>query len=146
MAVTVTKYGNDLAHIGRTPRWLNFLVAGERLTQGAETAVLRSLPIGTIMIDANIVCSVEATEAGAGTDTLDLVLALVGGDQVVFTGTSDNGGAVDVMDRSVNLLGSNFPVAEEVDLEILRTVATETITAAATYRVGVLLCRPMADR
>ena len=146
MAATVSPYKNALAHIGRTPRWLYYDVVGVRLTAGVEEGTLRTLPIGTIMIDANICCTLQCTEAGAGTDTLSIQLALAGGDRLVFTGTTDNGGVTDVMDRSVVVDGSAFPVAEVVDLEVLRTVADETITAPAEYRVGVLVCRPSYDR
>ncbi len=147
---TITTYGNDLAHIGREPRWYVFEVDGQSWDFSAEpdeTGVLRSLPIGTTMIDATIACTKAA--AATGTDVLSLQLALAGGDQLVFTGTADNGGALDVLDRSVIVAADLFPVAEVVDLEVKRSIDADTgagITGGAHYRVAVLLARPLYDR
>ena len=143
-----TKYGNDLAHIGRTPIWLVFEVDGQAWDfsdEPTETGVLRAIPIGTIMHDATICCTKAA--AATGTDTLDILIST--GTRKVFTGTSDNGGVIDVIDRALVVDGSAFPITAAANLSVLRTISADTgsdLTGGAHYRVSVLLSRPEYDR
>jgi hypothetical protein len=155
----ITTYGSDLAHIGRKPEWQVYDVEGQAWDQSDEaneSAVLRSLPIGTVIMDVH--ASVTRAAAATGEDRIDLVLALAGGDQVFWASSADTGGVVDRMDHghivssalAFTVFGaSRFPVAEKVNLEVKRTITADTgtgITGTAKYRVGILLCRPEYDR
>ena len=146
MAATVTTYGQENAHIGRTPVWVMFDVQGvleEGSTPASEEVTLMSIPIGTVMIDANVCCIVEG--AGTGTDVLSIASDDGSTQTLVFTGTADNGGAVDVMDRALVVDGSHFPTTVARTLVAIRSI-NDDVTTPAEYRVAMLLCRPEYDR
>ena len=141
MAMTVTAYGSDVRTISTYPQWFVWDVAGELLegtTPDTEEIALITCPIGTILIDATVCCIVAG--AGTGDDVLSLKTDDGSTEALVFTGTADNGGAVDVIDRAVDVAGSDFPTTAVLNIEALRSI-DDDVTTPASYRVAMLLCR-----
>jgi hypothetical protein len=144
----ITTYGYDLAHIGRTPQWQVYEVDGQAWDFSAEpneTGVLRSLPIGTVLVDAVVVCTKAASATGK-----DILTIQTSDDRAIVTPSGDDiGGVIDVKDIATVVDGSAFPTTVALDLEVLRAIDADTGTTlehGAHYRVAVLLCRPEMDR
>ncbi len=144
----ITTYGNENAHIGRDAKWLYFDVDGQAWDfsdEPNETGVLRALPIGTIMLDAVVICTKAAAATGK-----DILTIQTSDDRAIVTPSGDDiGGAVDVKDLATVVDASAFPTTVALDLEVLRAIDADTgtgITGGAHYRVAVLLVRPDMDR
>lgn len=141
MAMTITAYGSDTRDITTYPQWFVWDAAGV-VTEGSggvdEEGDLITIPIGTVIIDASICCIVAG--AGTGDDVLSVEIDDGTTERTVFTGTADNGGAVDVIDRSVTVDGSAFPTTAEQTLRVVRTISDD-VTTPAEYRVAILMYR-----
>lgn len=142
MAGTVTTYGNDDRAIERDPIILTFDYEAEVGLTKSEEAVLRSMPAGI----KYLWCQIQCIRADAGTATSQL--SLDHGATEIFTGTADNGAAVNTIDGGTAGSDGAFlaAAAETAGATagnlIASFTATGTTTTAAKYRILVCCFRP----
>lgn len=138
-AYTLTDYTPKL-DIGEIPQWHCFEVQAGVGTDCTEDVPLKALPVGTIVHDFVLSCTLS--DVGATTTAGTLMLETLGVD--LHTETADNMGAIGVTEVEEIIVGTSttswFPLAAADELRLLITTAG-TSTTGGKARISVLLSR-----